>query len=160
MYRSRPVSLAPVGLFLWVTGCATYTQIELSDISNHDVVRVTTTTGERRTYSLPRLENERVVGQNERSTPVAQVAALEAVGTDEVALGEHHGLREPLPQGALLSAWVKLDGEPEAFPLTVDVVWCRPASAGQWLVGLRILESDDTAYLEWVEAVARAMSEG
>ena len=86
MYRSRPVSLAPVGLFLWVTGCATYTQIELSDISNHDVVRVTTTTGERRTYSLPRLENERVVGQNERSTPVAQVAALEAVGTDEVAV--------------------------------------------------------------------------
>jgi hypothetical protein len=67
--------------------------------------------------------------------------------------------REPLLEHALLSAWVKLDSEPEAFQLTVDVVWCRPASAGQWLVGLRILESDDTAYLEWVDAVARAMSE-
>lgn len=67
--------------------------------------------------------------------------------------------REPLMENALLSAWINLDGEPEAFQLTVDVVWCRPASAGQWLVGLRILESDDTSYLEWVEAVARAMSE-
>lgn len=85
MKRSRPVSLALVGLFVWLAGCATYTQIELSDISNHDVVRVTTTTGERRTYSFPRVEAERVVGENERFTPVAQVAALEAVGTDEVA---------------------------------------------------------------------------
>lgn len=66
---------------------------------------------------------------------------------------------EPLTEGALLVARVKLDGEPESFPLTVDVIWCRPDSAGRWLVGLRILESDDTAYLEWAEAVARAMSE-
>ena len=67
--------------------------------------------------------------------------------------------REPLVENALLTAWLSLDGEPEAFRLTVDVVWCRPASSGQWLVGLRILESDDTCYLEWVEAVARAMSQ-
>lgn len=67
--------------------------------------------------------------------------------------------RERLLENALLSAWVRLDGEPEVFQLTVDVVWSRPISADQWLVGLRILESDDTAYLEWVEAVARAMSE-
>lgn len=67
--------------------------------------------------------------------------------------------REPLVENALLSAWINLDGERESFQLTVHVVWCRPASAGQWLVGLRILESDDTSYLEWVEAVARAMSD-
>lgn len=67
--------------------------------------------------------------------------------------------REPLLEHALLTAWVRLDGESEAFQLTVDVVWCRPASQGQWLVGLRIQESDDTAYLEWVEAVVKAMSE-
>jgi hypothetical protein len=66
---------------------------------------------------------------------------------------------EPLPEGALLVAWIKLDIEPESFQLTVDVIWCREDSAGRWLVGLRILESDDTAYLEWAEAVARAMSE-
>lgn len=86
--------------------------------------------------------------------------SLTAKTRDLSAQGFSLTAREPLAQGALLSAWVKLDGEPEAFQLTVDVVWCRPASAGQWLVGLRILESDDTAYLEWVEAVARAMSEG
>lgn len=67
--------------------------------------------------------------------------------------------REPLMENALLSAWLRLDGEPEAFQLTVDVVWCRPASPGEWLVGLRIQESDETSYLEWVEAVAKAMSE-
>lgn len=67
--------------------------------------------------------------------------------------------REPLTENALLSAWIRLDGESDVFQLMVDVVWCRPASSGQWLVGLRILESDDTSYLEWVEAVARAMAE-
>lgn len=67
--------------------------------------------------------------------------------------------REPLAENALLTAWIKLDSEPDAFQLTVDVVWCRPSSNGSWLVGLRILESDETSYLEWVEAVAQAMSE-
>ncbi len=66
---------------------------------------------------------------------------------------------EPLPQNALLIAWVKLDSAQDPFQLTVDVVWCRPGDEGQWLVGLRILESDDTSYLEWVEAVAQAMAE-
>lgn len=64
---------------------------------------------------------------------------------------------EPLVENALLTAWLRLDGEPEEFQLTVDVVWCRPVSPNQWLVGLRILESDETSYLDWVEAVARAM---
>lgn len=67
--------------------------------------------------------------------------------------------REPLMTYALLSAWVNLEGEPDTFRLTVDVVWCRPAAPGEWLVGLSIQESDDTSCLEWAEAVARAMSE-
>lgn len=67
---------------------------------------------------------------------------------------------EPLTTGAILPAWVGLEDVSEPFRLMVEVVWCRPADAGGWLVGLQILESDDTAYLEWVEAVARAMSEG
>ncbi|MEP1216028.1 MAG: PilZ domain-containing protein [Marinobacter sp.] len=67
---------------------------------------------------------------------------------------------EPLTTGALLPAWVSLEEVSEPFRLMVEVVWCRPADANGWLVGLQILESDDTAYLEWVEAVARAMSEG
>ncbi|MDX1551550.1 MAG: PilZ domain-containing protein [Marinobacter sp.] len=67
---------------------------------------------------------------------------------------------EPLTTGAILPAWVSLEEVSEPFRLMVEVVWCRPAEAHGWLVGLQILESDDTAYLEWVEAVARAMSEG
>ncbi|MCL7944548.1 PilZ domain-containing protein [Marinobacter sp. ATCH36] len=67
---------------------------------------------------------------------------------------------EPLTAGAILPAWVNLEDVSEPFRLMVEVVWCRSADAGGWLVGLRILESDGTACLEWVEAVARAMSEG
>ena len=66
--------------------------------------------------------------------------------------------REPLMENALLSAWLRLNGEPDDFQLTVAVVWCRPGSTGEWLAGLRIQESDETSYLEWVEAVAKAMS--
>ncbi|HKK56943.1 PilZ domain-containing protein [Marinobacter sp.] len=66
--------------------------------------------------------------------------------------------REPLMPTALLRAWIRLDGEPETFQLTVDVVWCQPASPGEWLVGLSIQDSDDTSCLEWAEAVARVMS--
>ncbi len=36
----------------------------------------------------------------------------------------------------------------------VEVVWCRASTESGFLVGLRIIESDETAYLEWVEAVA------
>ena len=67
---------------------------------------------------------------------------------------------EPLTTGAILPAWISLEEVSDPFRLMVEVVWCRPADASGWLVGLQILESDDTAYLEWVEAVARAMSEG
>ena len=47
MFRSRPVSLALVGLFLWLTGCTTWQQIELGEMADHDKVRVTLADGER-----------------------------------------------------------------------------------------------------------------
>lgn len=67
--------------------------------------------------------------------------------------------REALPEGALLPAWVALAGEPEPFALTVEVVWCRASSSGSYLAGLQIVDSDDSSYVDWVEAVARAMGE-
>lgn len=67
---------------------------------------------------------------------------------------------EPLTTGALLPVWISLEDISEPFRLMVEVVWCRPDDGGEWLVGLQILESDETEYLEWVEAVARAMSDG
>jgi len=66
---------------------------------------------------------------------------------------------EALTTGALLPAWVSLQDVSEPFELMLEVVWCRPADERSWLVGLQILESDDTSYLEWVEAVANAMAE-
>lgn len=65
--------------------------------------------------------------------------------------------REPLSLGALLPAAVSLGNHPEPFSLMVEVVWCRP-NESEFLVGAKILESDDTAFVEWVEAVASAMA--
>ena len=46
MFRNRPVSLALVGLFLWVTACASYKQIEPAQVADYDEVRVTFSDGE------------------------------------------------------------------------------------------------------------------
>ncbi len=66
---------------------------------------------------------------------------------------------EPLSLDALLPARVFLGNHREPFLLMVEVVWCRPHEQA-FLVGVRIIESDDTAYVEWVEAVALAMEQG
>jgi hypothetical protein len=39
------------------------------------------------------------------------------------------------------------------------VVWTEPRASGHWIVGIQIVESDDTAFVEWVDAVAKAMTE-
>lgn len=93
------------------------------------------------------------VGDSVERTLVSRTSDLSARGIRLITA-------EPLTRGAILPAWVTLEEVSEPFRLIVEVVWCRPADDNGWLVGLQILESDDTAYLEWVEAVARAMSEG
>ncbi|MBW0146343.1 PilZ domain-containing protein [Marinobacter arenosus] len=65
--------------------------------------------------------------------------------------------KEPLSLGALLPASVFLGTHPEPFALMVEVVWCRP-NQSEFLVGTQIIESADTAYVEWLEAVASAMT--
>lgn len=90
----------------------------------------------------------------------SDVRTLVSRTSDLSARGIRLATTEPLTTGALLPASVSLEEVSEPFHLMVEVVWCRPDDAGGWLVGLQILESDDTEYLEWVEAVARAMSEG
>ncbi len=65
----------------------------------------------------------------------------------------------PEARDALLPASVSLGNHNEPFTLMVEVVWCRPNESG-FLVGVRIIESDETAYVEWVEAVASAMDQG
>ncbi|MCK7550086.1 MULTISPECIES: PilZ domain-containing protein [Marinobacter] len=66
---------------------------------------------------------------------------------------------EAVTVGALLPARVALGQNPESFELTVEVVWCRTESEGLSLVGVEIQDSDDTSYVDWVEAVARVMTE-
>lgn len=66
--------------------------------------------------------------------------------------------KEPLSLDALLPAKVWLGNHAEPFALMVEVVWCRPHESA-FLVGVRIIESDQTAYVEWVEAVAQAMAQ-
>lgn len=63
-----------------------------------------------------------------------------------------------LSVGSILIAEVSLGEHAENFRLSVEVMWCRESERG-YLVGVRVLESDETDYLDWIEAVARALSE-
>ena len=67
--------------------------------------------------------------------------------------------REPFTQGAILSASVDLANGASTYGLTIEVKWCRPVEQG-YLVGVGVLESDETDYLEWMEAIADALAEG
>ena len=78
MYRSRPVSLALVGLFIWLTGCTSYKQIQLSEVSDYGKVRVTRTDGERETFSDPRVEADSIKGKDSAAISLDQVAEVEA----------------------------------------------------------------------------------
>jgi hypothetical protein len=101
MLRSRPVSLALVGLFVWVTACTSYTQIGIGDVADHGKVRVTFTDGERETLDNPWVDGDSIKAYTSESVgkplgihqqrvtdtvafPLDQVAELGAVGTNEV----------------------------------------------------------------------------
>jgi len=99
VYRNRPVSLALVGLFIWVTACTSYTQIGIGEVADHGNVRVTLTNGEHETLHDPWVEGDSIKARTSETVgnlgalarvdhtvafPFAQVVALEAVGTDEV----------------------------------------------------------------------------
>ena len=82
MFRNRPVSLALVGLFLWVTACTSYKQIELSEVADYGKVRVTLTGGERETVADPRVEADSIKGKDAAAIPLDQVAEVEAKKKD------------------------------------------------------------------------------
>jgi hypothetical protein len=68
VFRRRPVSLALVGLFLWVTGCQSYKQIPPYAIEGQEKVRVTLADGEREIIRDPVIESDSLRGwQGERS---------------------------------------------------------------------------------------------
>jgi hypothetical protein len=90
-------------LFVWVTGCSTYTQIGLGEITDHGKVRVTLTGGERFRLYDPVVEADSITGHEKPegkryatdriiANPLDQVSAVEAIsanpgGTFLVILG-------------------------------------------------------------------------
>jgi len=67
VFRSRTVSLALVGLLVWVTACASYKQIEIGEVDGYNRVRVTRTDGERETLLDPVVENGAISGREDKA---------------------------------------------------------------------------------------------
>ena len=84
MFHSRIVSLALVGLFVWVTACSSYSVIPVGDVSDHGRVRVTLLDGERETIHDPWVQGDSIRSKDAESIPLDQIAGVETVGTDEV----------------------------------------------------------------------------
>lgn len=92
MYRSRAVSLALVGLFMWQTGCMSYQRIEIAELPDFDEVRVTVDYGAKYDLRGPRVESDTLYGLGEYFTaiPMSEVANIEARQSDTgatIALG-------------------------------------------------------------------------
>jgi hypothetical protein len=95
--RSRTVSLALVGLFVWVTACTSYKQIEIGEVADHGKVRVTTTDGQKRVLYHTIVEADSLKGGPRHqpdpeyydplvyAIPLDQVSGIESVGTNEAA---------------------------------------------------------------------------
>jgi hypothetical protein len=116
VYRSRPVSLVLVGLFVWVTACHSYTQIEPGEIADHGKARVTLDDGSRFVVAHPEIEADSLVGFKANSwdrrhkvyTDSVRVA-LEQVGTLEAShasAGKTVGLVVGVIAGVFLVAGV------------------------------------------------------
>lgn len=63
---------------------------------------------------------------------------------------------EALTVGALLPVTIALAGAGGSHDLMVEVIWTEVRD-GRWVSGLRVVPSDDSSYIEWVDAMARAM---
>ena len=96
MFRNRPVSLALVGLFVWVTGCTSYKQIEIGEVADHGEVRVTFADGERIVLQEVTVEGDSIYYWNKAeqpanysavrvSSPLDQVVEVEASGASSVS---------------------------------------------------------------------------
>lgn len=91
--------------------------------------------------------------------PGGQSMRVHSDSSDVSAGGMRLTTPRPLPEGALLPAWLELAGEALCFELTVEVIWCRKEdSSTQWQSGLRILDTGDEHYLAWLDTMARLMA--
>lgn len=94
----------------------------------------------------------------EAAQPGLPARILQGSSRDISASGVSLNAPEALPEGALLPVTLTLDQE-EPFTLMGEVRWCEPRPEGPgYRIGLTLLDSDDTAYLEWKEAMARLLA--
>jgi hypothetical protein len=89
---------------------------------------------------------------------VPDTALLECQVRDISARGLSLVSSEPLALHSLLMAEISLGHQPKRFRLMVEVMWCREAGP-DYIVGVHVLDSDETDYLDWMEAVASALSD-
>ncbi len=91
--RCRPVSLALVGLFVWLTGCTSYTQIQPGEVADHDHIRVTQTDGTQRDFYHAVVEADSIKGQrHERPASRHYEEPVYAIPLDQVSMLESaHG---------------------------------------------------------------------
>jgi hypothetical protein len=90
------------------------------------------------------------------SLPELPARSLDCQIRDISARGFRLVSAEPFLVGALLPTEAFLGKRPEPFRLMVEVVWCLETGEG-FLSGIQIVPSDNTDYLEWMEAVAEAL---
>ncbi|WP_166259885.1 PilZ domain-containing protein [Marinobacter salicampi] len=80
--------------------------------------------------------------------------------TDDLSV---NGLRIRTPKPLIVGAWLPIEitlaenGGP--YPLASEVIWCEQRKERDWLVGMKILVTEEGAYIDWVDAVSRAMTE-
>lgn len=80
--------------------------------------------------------------------------------TDDLSV---NGLRIRTPKPLIVGAWLLIEvtlaetGGP--YVLTGEVIWCEERKDYGWLVGMKILVTEEAAYIDWVDAVSRAMAQ-
>jgi len=101
-----------------------------------------------------------VVLELESATPDgSQPALTETCYTQDLAAtGLRVHLSRRLEKGALLPMEVWFDEEPGSYRLMAEVIWSRQRPDESWTVGLNVLDSEGCALVDWMDAVARAMS--
>jgi hypothetical protein len=85
MARKRSASLVLVCLLLWISGCASWTEIGVNDVPDHGKIRVTRPDGDRKVLSDPHLVADTIKGKSgyERlSIPVGDVERVESRSTN------------------------------------------------------------------------------
>lgn len=86
-----------------------------------------------------------------------QPRTLTAQTHDLSATGMRIITAEPVTLGAILPIQVQLAGDDARYQLIAEVVWCERRSSAHYAVGLNVLDSDGSSFVDWMDAVARAM---